>query len=58
VEHVVFSKRSCPRLARPNVNRQLEQLKIANMIRISGTEISIIDEKALVNIAEVPSSRD
>jgi hypothetical protein len=55
---VAFSKRSCPCLARPNVNRQLEQLNIANMIRISGTEISIIDEKALVNIAEVPPSRD
>ena len=58
MEHVVFSKRSCPCLARPDVNRQLEQLKIANMIRISGTEISIIDEKGLVDIAQTQPQRD
>ena len=49
MEHVVFSKRSCP---------FLEQLKIANMIRISGTEITIIDAEGLADIAEAPSLRD
>ena len=42
--------------SRPNVNRQLGQLKIANMIRISGSEITIIDADGLADIAETPSS--
>ena len=45
-------------LSRANVNRQLGQLKTANAIKISGMEISIIDERELAEIAEVPSSRD
>jgi CRP/FNR family cyclic AMP-dependent transcriptional regulator len=45
-------------ISRPNVSRQLGQLKIANMIRISGTEISIIDEKGLVDIAQTQPQRD
>ena len=44
--------------SRPNVNRQLGQLKIANMIRISGTEITIIDAEGLADIAEAPTLRD
>lgn len=41
-------------LSRANVNRQLAQLKAANMIRIDGTEISIVDEKGLDEIAADP----
>jgi CRP/FNR family cyclic AMP-dependent transcriptional regulator len=40
------------RISRSNVNRQLGQLRTANMIRISGTEISIIDEKGLSDIVQ------
>jgi CRP/FNR family transcriptional regulator, cyclic AMP receptor protein len=43
-------------MSRANVNRQLGQLKIANVIRISGTEISITDERELVDIAQAPLS--
>jgi CRP-like cAMP-binding protein len=39
-------------ISRPNVNRQLAQLKTAHLIRINGTEISIIDEKGLLDIAQ------
>ena len=39
---------------RPNVNRQLAELKTANMITISGTEITIMDAKGLAEIAENP----
>jgi CRP/FNR family cyclic AMP-dependent transcriptional regulator len=45
-------------LSRANVSRQLGQLKLANMIKISGTEITIIDEKGLAEIATDPSSKD
>ena len=45
-------------ISRPNVNRQLGQLKLANIIEISGTEISIIDEKGLVDIAQTQPQRD
>jgi CRP-like cAMP-binding protein len=43
---------------RANVNRQLGELKAANMIRISGTEITIIDAEGLADIAESPPSDD
>lgn len=39
-------------MSRENVNRQLGQLKAAEVIRISGSEITIIDEKGLAQIAE------
>ena len=45
-------------MSRANVNRQLGQLKIADLIRISGSEISIIDEKGLVDIGEAPAVKD
>jgi len=45
-------------LSRTNVNRALGQLKLANVIKISGTSISIIDEKGLADIAEAPPSKD
>jgi CRP/FNR family cyclic AMP-dependent transcriptional regulator len=45
-------------LSRANVSRQLGQLKLANMIRISGTEITILDEKGLAEIATDPASKD
>jgi CRP/FNR family cyclic AMP-dependent transcriptional regulator len=45
-------------LSRANVNRQLAQLKIANLIRISGTEITIIDEGGLSDIGLAPTSQD
>jgi CRP-like cAMP-binding protein len=38
--------------SRPNINRQLAQLKIANMISISGTEITIVDEKGLASLCD------
>jgi CRP/FNR family transcriptional regulator, cyclic AMP receptor protein len=44
--------------SRPNVNRQLGQLKIANMIKISGSEITIIDAVGLAEIAGTPLSND
>jgi CRP/FNR family transcriptional regulator, cyclic AMP receptor protein len=44
-------------LSRANVNRQLGQLKLANLIRIDGTEISIIDETGLDEIGADPSSK-
>jgi CRP/FNR family transcriptional regulator, cyclic AMP receptor protein len=39
-------------MARANVNRQLGQLKIANVIRLSGTDITIIDEQGLYDIGQ------
>jgi CRP-like cAMP-binding protein len=45
-------------MSRANVNRQLAQLKSANVITISGTAISIIDEKGLAEIAQADSSTD
>jgi len=39
-------------MSRENVNRQLGQLKVAEVIRTSGSEITIIDEKGLAQIAE------
>ena len=45
-------------MTRANVNRQLGQLKIADVIRISGTEISIIDEQGLAEIGDAPASKD
>lgn len=40
-------------LSRANVNRQLGQLKLAGLIRVNGTEISIIDEQGLALIGEI-----
>ena len=45
-------------MTRANVNRQLGQLKIADVIKISGTEISIIDEQGLAEIGDAPASKD
>jgi CRP/FNR family transcriptional regulator, cyclic AMP receptor protein len=45
-------------LTRENVNRQLGKLKLANLIRVDGTEISIIDEKGLDELGTDPSSTD
>ena len=45
-------------LSRPNVNRQLGQLKVANMIRINGMEITIVDEEGLDEVASDSSSTD
>jgi len=45
-------------MSRANVNRQLGQLKIADLIRINGTEITIIDEKGLADIGEAPATKD
>jgi CRP/FNR family transcriptional regulator, cyclic AMP receptor protein len=42
-------------MSRENVNRQLGQLKLASVITISGSEISITDEKGLLDIAQAPS---
>jgi CRP-like cAMP-binding protein len=42
-------------MSRANVNRQLAQLKAANVIRIAGTEITILDEQGL---AEIGLARD
>ena len=45
-------------LARANVNRQLRQLKLANLIRIDGAEIGIVDEQGLDEIGADCSSDD
>jgi CRP/FNR family cyclic AMP-dependent transcriptional regulator len=45
-------------MSRENVNRQLGQLKLANVIKITGSEISIMDEKGLLDIAQAPSSKE
>jgi CRP/FNR family cyclic AMP-dependent transcriptional regulator len=43
---------------RPNVNRQLAELKSAKLITISGTEITIMDAAGLEEIADHPPSHD
>lgn len=43
-------------LSRANVSRQLSQLKIANVLRIQGAQLLIVDEKGLTDIAEAASS--
>ena len=40
-------------ISRQNINRQLGQLKIANVIRIKGKEIHITDKEGLADIAQV-----
>jgi hypothetical protein len=45
-------------MSRSNVKRQLSQLKIANVIRIIGMEISMTDEQEMVDIAQAPLSED
>ena len=42
-------------VSRENVNRQLGQLKAAEVIRVCGSEITIIDEKGLAQIADATS---
>lgn len=43
-------------MSRANVNRQLGQLKMAELIRISGTDITILDELALADIGGPPTA--
>lgn len=45
-------------LSRPNVSRQLSQLKEANVIKIDGTQIVITDEEGLTDIADAASAKD
>ena len=45
-------------LSRPNVSRQLGQLKEANVIMIDGTQIVITDDECLTAIADAASSKD
>lgn len=45
-------------MSRANVNRQLGQLRAAEVIRISGTEICIVDEKGLEEISDAPAMKD
>lgn len=45
-------------MSRANVNRQLGQLKTAKVIIISGTEITIIDEQGLMEIAQASPMKD
>jgi CRP-like cAMP-binding protein len=45
-------------MSRENVNRQLRQLKIANVISIRGTEISITHQRGLVDIAQAWSTKE
>jgi len=45
-------------MSRANANRQLGQLKTAEVITVSGTEITIIDERGLMEIAQASSSKD
>lgn len=45
-------------MSRANVNRQLGQLKVADVIRISGTEITVLDEQGLVDAADAPERED
>lgn len=44
-------------LSRANVSRQLGQLKDANVIKLQGTQIIIVDEKGLSEIAETAASK-
>ena len=43
-------------LSRPNVSRQLRQLKDANVIRIEKTQLVIVDQQGLAEIAESASA--
>jgi CRP-like cAMP-binding protein len=45
-------------LSRANVSRQLGQLKDAKVLRIQGSQIVIVDEKGLTEIAEAVSSKE
>jgi CRP/FNR family transcriptional regulator, cyclic AMP receptor protein len=45
-------------LSRANVNRQLAQLKLAGLIRISGTEITILDETGLSAVAAETAAKE
>lgn len=45
-------------MSRGNVNRQLGQLKTANVIKINGMEITIIDERALMEIVQAPPAKE
>jgi CRP-like cAMP-binding protein len=45
-------------MSRENVNRQLRELKIANVIGTKGTEITITHQRRLVEIARVPSTTE
>ena len=45
-------------LSRPNVSRQLGQLKEANVIKIDSTQIVITDEEGLTDIADAASAKD
>jgi CRP-like cAMP-binding protein len=45
-------------MSRANVNRQLGQLKIANVIRVNGTEITVTDPRQLAEIAAMPTAQD
>ena len=45
-------------LSRPNVSRQLCQLKDANVIRIQGAQIFIVDERGLSEIADTASPKN
>lgn len=45
-------------MSRENVNRQLSQLRSANIIKTRGTEITIIDQGALAEIAGPPEVVD
>jgi len=45
-------------MTRENVNRQLSQLRSANVIKTRGTEITIIDQDALAEIAGPPEMID
>jgi CRP-like cAMP-binding protein len=43
-------------LSRANVSRQLGQLKLANVLKIEGSQVVISDAKGLAEIAESASS--
>jgi CRP/FNR family transcriptional regulator, cyclic AMP receptor protein len=45
-------------MSRENANRQLSQLRTTNIIKIRGTEITIVDQDALVEIAGPPELID
>jgi CRP-like cAMP-binding protein len=45
-------------LSRPNVSRQLGELKEANVVKIDGTQIVITDEEGLTDIADAASGKD
>jgi CRP/FNR family cyclic AMP-dependent transcriptional regulator len=45
-------------LSRANVSRQLSRLREANVIKLEGTQLIIIDEKGLSEIAEATTSKN